>query len=218
MTATTPAATGKAPRWAGWAAIGFAVLFVVGTLLLDTPDSDASVSEWQDYFDDSGHRVQLVIHGYAWALAGIALIVFLAAVRSRLHAADWVGSLAYVSGLVFSTLLLVAAVMTTSVAGAIEFGDVPSEGVGEFARQFEQLGFGTLLLAGMLAAGVFLVTTAIAFRRGGDIPGWVAVLGYIFGVVVFVLGVFFLPLALIVLWMLIVGIVFLVRSPSPAAA
>jgi hypothetical protein len=215
---TAPATTGKAPRWAGWAAIGFAVLFVVGTLLIDTPDSDASAQEWQSYFEDSGHRVQLVIHGYAWALAGIALIVFLAAVRSRLHAADWIGSLAYVSGLVFSTLLMVAAVMTTAVAGAVEFGDIPTAGVGEFARQFEQLGFGTLLLAGMLAAGIFLVTAAVAFRRGGDIPGWVAILGYIFGVIVFVLGIFFLPLALLVLWMLIVGIVFLVRSRSTSTA
>lgn len=217
MTATTPGVGAKAPRWAGWAAIGFAVLFVVGTLLLDTPEGDASVAEWQDYFEDSGNRMAVIFHGYAWALAGIALIVFLTAARTRLRAAEWVGSLAYVSGLVFSTLVLLAAGVTSCVALAVEFVDFPTDGAGEFARYFESIGFATLLMGGMFAAGIFLVTAAIAFRRGGDIPGWVAILGYIFGVIVFVLGIFFIPLALVVLWMLIVGIVLLVRGRSAAA-
>jgi hypothetical protein len=219
MTATTPSAGAKAPRWAGWAAIGFAVLFVVGTLLLDTPEGDASAAEWQNYLGDSGNRTSLIVHGYAWALAAIALIVFLSASRERLRAAgDWIGSLSYASGLVYATFLILAAGVTSAVALAIEFADYPTDAAGEFARYFEAIAFSTVLVGGMFAAGIFLVTAAISFRRGGDIPGWVAILGYIFGVIVFLLGVFFLPQALIVLWMLIVGIVFLVRGQSTATA
>jgi len=219
MTATRTAA-GSATRWAGVAAIAFVVFFVVGLVLFNTPESDASVDEWSEFFADSGDRTSLVLHGYAWALAGIAFLVCVSALREPLRAAvDWLGTLSLVTGVTFAVTLLFAAAATTAIAGGIEFGDVPEEGAGEFGRWFEQLGFGMLLICGMFAAGVFVVAASTALLRARVIPGWLAVVGYVVGPIVFIFGVTFLPLFLFVLWMLVLGIVLLVRQPaSPTTA
>lgn len=213
--ASTAATTGKpeGARWAGWAAIVFAVLFVAGFLLLNTPDTDASVDEWQQYFEDSGDRTVAVLHGYAWALAAIAFLVFLSGIRAIMRAAaEWVGSVAFVTGISFAVLLFVSAAATSAVAGGIEFGDVAEEGAGEYGLWFEQLGFGALLLCGMLAAGVFVAAASFALLRSGSLPGWLAVSGYVVGAVLFVLGVLFFPVILLALWTLIAGIVLVVGS------
>jgi hypothetical protein len=188
--------------------------------MINTPDSDASVREWAEYYDDSGDRTLSVVHGYAWALAGIAFLVFVSAVRERMRAAaDWLGTLAFASGIAFVALLMTGAAAMAAVAGGIEFGDVPQDAAtGEFGRWFEQLGFGMLLLCGMMAAGVFVVAASVALKRAGAIPGWLAVSGYVVGPIIFVFGVLFVPQVLLLLWMLIVGIVLLVRGEGSVAA
>jgi hypothetical protein len=213
MTATTSVSSARGLRWAAWAGIAFAVLFVAGTLLINTPEGDASVAEWQSHFEDSGNRVELICHGYLWALAGIAFVVFLVGMRDRLRAAsEWIANLALVSGVLFVSMLFLAGIATTAVAGGIEFGDLSEEGAGEFARWSEQLGFGALVLFGMFAAGMFVAATAAAGRKADLIPGWLAITGYVVAVILVVLGVFFLPMALLVLWILAVSIALLTRG------
>jgi hypothetical protein len=213
MTATGAAVRASGQRWAGWAGIAFVVLFVVGTFLVNTPSSDASAAEWQEHFEDSGNRWLAIAHGYLWALAGIAFIVFLGAVRERVRlAADWLGSVVFASGIVYVAMLFIGGIGTAAVAGGIEFGEAPTEGAGEFGRWFEQLGFGALLLFGMFAAGVFVITAAIGLRRAGLVPGWLAVSGDVVGVILILLGVFFIPQILLMLWVLAVSILLLTRS------
>jgi hypothetical protein len=202
-------------RWGAWAGIAFVVLFVVGVFLINTPDTDAPVDEWQEHFEDSGERVGLIIHGYAWALAGIAFAVFVSGLRERLRAVgNWLGTLALASGGVFVATLFVAGAATTAVAGGIEFGDLPEAGAGEFGRFLEQLGFATLLLFGMFAAGTFIAATSAATHRAGLIPAWLANSGYVSAVIVALGGVVFFPMVLLVLWVLVLCIVLPTRVPS----
>jgi hypothetical protein len=206
-------------RWGAWAGIAFAVLFVVGVFLINTPDTDAPVDEWQEHFEDSGERVGLIIHGYAWALAGVAFAAFIGGLRGHLRGAvDWVGTLAIASGAVFVAALFVAGAATTAVAGGIEFGDLPEAGAGEFGRFLEQLGFATLLLFGMFAAGTFIAATSAAGHRAGLIPAWLAISGYVSAVIVAVGGVVFIPMVLLVLWVLVLCIVLLTRGQSEPRA
>ena len=71
---------------------------------------------------------------------------------------------------------------------------------------------GSMLVFGMAAAGLLILTTSIVAGRTALLPRWLVVTGYVVGVIVLVGGVLFFPVALFLLWMLAVGIVMLTRS------
>ena len=214
------ATSGNETRWGGIAAIVFAVLFVVGFLLVsDTPEGDESNAEWLRYYADSDNRRMIVIGAFVLALGALAFLVFLGVLRERLRNAgpglEWVGTTAFASGLLFVAMLAVATLGTASVSASVEFGDAPVVRDADVLRTFESLGFGALVLFGSAAAGLLIVTTSVAGGRAGLLPRWLVVTGYVAGVIVILGGLFFIPLALFVLWMIAVGIV-LLRRPALA--
>ena len=220
---TTSTADGRGGlRWGGIAAIVFAVLFVVGFLMVaDTPDGDESNAKWLRYFADSDNRRMIVIGAIVLAVAALAFLVFLGVLRERLRSgasgAEWVGTTAFASGLFFVAMLAVTALGTGSVSASVEFGDAPVVRDADVLRTFESLGTGALVLFGAAAAGLLIITTSVAAGRSALFPRWLVVAGYVASVIVLVGGLFFIPLVLFVLWMLVVGIVML-RSPGGAAA
>ncbi len=113
-------------------------------------------------------------------------------------------------------MLAVAALGTASVSASVEFGDAPVVRDADVLRTFESLGIGALVLFGAAAAGLLIITSSAAGGRSALLPRWLVITGYVAGVIVLLGGLFFIPLALFVLWMLVVGIVML-RSPAPAA-
>jgi hypothetical protein len=204
----------------GIAALVFAVLFVVGFLMVsDTPDGDESNLKWFRYYADSDNRRMIVIGAIVLAVAALAFLIFLGALRDRLRngtaGGDWVGSTAAASGVFFVAMLAVAALGTGSVAAGVEFGDNPVPRDTDIMRTFESLGTGALVLFGAVAAGLLIITASVAAGRTALFPRWLVISGYVAGVIVIVGGLFFIPLVLFVLWMIIVGIVML-RSPARA--
>ena len=200
----------------GVAGIAFAVLFVVSIMLIQTPDTDAPTSEWTEYFQDGGNRGLAIVSAYAMALAALTFLYFVWALRARLRAAeddgaDW-STLAIASGVGLATVMLASAAAMATVPAGVEFADTPVPD-GEFARQLEQLGFGLLLLCGMLLAGVCIAAISMSALRSGVLPRWLAIGGFVVAVVVGLGGVFFIPMILLVLWALAIGI-FLLRPPS----
>jgi hypothetical protein len=217
MAVTSTRSTASGLLSGGIAAIVFVVLFVVGFLLVsDTPDEDASNAEWVRYFADSDNRRMIVIGVIVWALAVLAFLVFLGVLRELLRGAspgsEWISTVAFASGLVFAAMLAVAGLGAGSVAANVEFGDSPVVRDADVIRTFESLGFGALLLYGAATAGLLILTTSIVSGRGGLLPRWLVVTGYVAGVIVLVGGLIFVPLILFVLWMLAVGIVMIGRS------
>jgi hypothetical protein len=220
MAATSTSDTGRGLRLGGIAAIVFAVLFVVGFLLVsDTPEGDESNAQWLRYYADSDNRRMIVIGAIVLALAAVAFLVFLGVLRERLRntgsGLEWVGTTAFASGLLFVAMLAVATLGTGSAAASVEFGDSPLVRDADVLRTFESLGFGALVLFGAASAGLLIVTSSVAASRGALLPRWLVVTGYVVGVIVILGGLFFIPLALFVLWMIAVGIV-LLRSPGAA--
>jgi hypothetical protein len=205
----------------GIAAIVFAVLFVVGFLLTsDTPDGDESDLKWVRYFADSGHRRMIVAGAILLTLAAVAFLIFLGVLRERLRGAapgsEWVSTIAFASGIAFVAMIGVFTVGKGAVAAGITFGDNPVPRDASIMRSFESLGFGGLLLFGAGFAGLLIFTTSIVSGRGALLPGWLVVAGYVVSVIVFLGGLLFFPIILIVLWMLAVGIVMLSRSGTTA--
>jgi hypothetical protein len=221
MAATSVGSTRSGLRAGGIAAIVFAVLFVVGFLLVsDTPDGDESNLKWLRYFADSDNRRMIVIGAIVLALAAVAFLVFLGVLRERLRGAatgaEWVGTTAFASGLLFVAMLAVAALGTGSVSASVEFGDAPVVRDADVLRTFESLGIGALVLFGAAAAGLLIITTSIAGGRAALLPRWLVIAGYVAGVIVLLGGLFFIPLVLFVLWMLVVGVVMLRGSGATA--
>ena len=221
MAATSVRSTRSGLRAGGIAAIVFAVLFVVGFLLVsDTPDGDESNLKWLRYFADGDNRRMIVIGAIVLALAAVAFLVFLGVLRERLRGAatgaEWVGTTAFASGLLFVAMLAVAALGTGSVSASVEFGDAPVVRDADVLRTFESLGIGALVLFGAAAAGLLIITTSIAGGRAALLPRWLVIAGYVAGVIVLLGGLFFIPLVLFVLWMLVVGVVMLRGSGATA--
>jgi hypothetical protein len=221
MAAPTTKGAGKGLLAGGIAAIVFAVLFVVGFLFVsDTPEGDESNAKWLRYYADSDNRRMIIIGAFVLALAAVAFLVFLGVLRERLRnaapGAEWVGTTAFASGLLFVAMLAVATLGTASVAASVEFGDAPVVRDADVLRTFESLGIGALVLFGAAAAGLLIITSSVAGGRAGLQPRWLVVTGYVVGVIVLLGGLLFFPLALFVLWMLAMGIVMLRGSSAPA--
>jgi hypothetical protein len=221
MAATSVGNTRTGLRAGGIAAIVFAVLFVVGILFVsDTPEGDESNLKWIRYYADSDNRRMIIIGAIVLALAAVAFLIFLGVLRERLRnaapGAEWVGTTAFASGLLFVAMLAVATLGTASVSASVEFGDSPVVRDADVLRTFESLGMGALVLFGAGAAGLLIITSSLAGGRAALLPRWLVVAGYIAGVIVLLGGLLFIPLVLFVLWMLVVGIVMLRGSGAAA--
>jgi hypothetical protein len=221
MAATSVGNTRTGLRAGGIAAIVFAVLFVVGILFVsDTPEGDESNLKWIRYYADSDNRRMIIIGAIVLALAAVAFLIFLGVLRERLRnaapGAEWVGTTAFASGLLFVAMLAVATLGTASVSASVEFGDSPVVRDADVLRTFESLGMGALVLFGAGAAGLLIITSSVAGGRAALLPRWLVVAGYIAGVIVLLGGLLFVPLVLFVLWMLVVGIVMLRGSGAAA--
>jgi hypothetical protein len=205
-------------RVGAWMGIAFVVLFAVGFVAFPTPDNDKHTAEWIRWWTDSGHRAGAIIATYLMVLGALAFVWFASSLRDRLGEGS---GLMLTFGSIFAAMALVSAMVRATIPGAKVFGDVPVP-VGDFARQFNQIGMGLLLVAGALAAGLFTVLASYAASRSGALPAWLCIAGYVVGALQ-VVAALFLPFALFFLWVLIAAIVLVSRSrgtvtASPAGA
>ena len=208
-----------------WAGIVFAVLYLAGMLLATaSPESADDLNDdpvglaasWHDYYSDSGNRTVILIGVFALMVACVAVVVFGSALRDRLAeaGAPTAGRLTFAASIMFGAVTLVGAVALAWIPGSKQFGDVALP-TSDLLYMGSQLGFGVLLLPGGAAAGFMLVTSGFAAARRGVLPTWLGWAGVICGVIVFVLGALFLPMALLVLWTLVASVM-LLRRPTPA--
>jgi len=212
-------------RSGAWAGIVFAVLYVAGVLMASgqphTNDkikhsTTAAAAAWQKYYSDSGHRTAILIGAFVLAAAVIALLVFASFLADRLAsdgASSTAARLVFGAAVLFAAVTLGGAIALAWIPGAKAFGDSPLP-VGSITYLGSQLGFAMLLLGGGAAAALMLVSAGWAATRSGTLPTWLGWTGVVIGVLIFFLGVFFIPMALLVLWVLVASIVLLRRRGS----
>src|ERR1700730_2698045 len=192
---------GRLDRVGAWMGIAFVVLFVAGFMTFSTPNSNKDTVKWARWWTDSGHRVGAVIGAYLMVLGVLAFVWFMWALRRRLG--DQGGPMVVFGGL-FVGMVLVSALIRAAIPGAKLFGNTPVP-AGDFARQFDQIGFALLLVAGALSAGAFTAFASFAARRHAILPGWLTTAGYVVAVLQLVAG-FFFPFVLFVFWVLVTAI------------
>jgi hypothetical protein len=195
--------------------IVFVVLFVVGFIVLPTPGGDSDdIDKWARWWTDSGHRVAAVIGAYLMVLGLLAFVWFMWSLSQRLRAAS---GMMITFGSLFAGMALVSALVRASIAGGKVFGDTPVPAGGDLAAQLDNVGLGLLLVAGALSAGAFVAVAACLARRDAVLPAWLCIAGYVVAILQVAAGIF-IPFVLFVLWILVVSIVLLRRSPQQAIA
>jgi hypothetical protein len=201
----------------------FAVLYVGALMTFGGPETTDEVEKdptalakaWSDYYADSGNRNVMLVGGLVLLVAALAMVVFGSALRDRLSegGAPGAGRLAFAGSILFGAVTMAGACAFIWIPGAKTFGEsaVPT---GELAYLASQLGYSLILLAGGAAAGFMLVVAGWTGARTHSLPGWLGWAGVVVGVIVFFTAAIFVPMALLVLWVLVTSIVML-RRPAP---
>jgi hypothetical protein len=83
----------------------------------------------------------------------------------------------FVSGIIYTTLLLAAGAAMTVLAVSVEMSDAPIDPI--VARQFPQYGTSLILVFAMRMAGMFVLTTTTITRSAKILPGWFAALSVV---------------------------------------
>jgi hypothetical protein len=122
-----------------------------------------------------------------------------------------------VAGVVYLTLLLVAAASISVLAIDIETTEAGLDP--QLARQFTEMSWVLAVVFAMRMAAVFVMATALLGRRHGFLPKWFSLASYVIGAILLVDPTVSQLLILVMpVWMLVLGVLLLVRSKSTKEA
>ena len=192
--------------------IFFVALFLLSFMVMNTPDGDANNREWTSYWEDSGNRARGITAAIAMALAAIALLWLVAALRRRLAGA--VGTDAfYAAGIATATLMFVASLGAGLIPFGYELADIPIPDDADLIRMVDGLYFGVIFLPLPYAMAGLLIPLFFALRGSLLVPGWLEWATLVVGVLALAGPLlFFIPHALFLLWALAVSVTLLVRE------
>ena len=197
----------RVSRVGTWMGIAFVVLFVAGFGAIPTPSNNKNTAQWAQWWNDSGHRAGAIVGAYLMVLGALAFVWFASSLRDQFGEG---GRLMFTFGSMFAVIAVVSIMVRVSIPGAKQFGSTPLPAGGDLPRQFDQIGYAMLLVAGALAAGLFVGMASHLARRSGALPGWLTVAGYVVAVLQLAASLFF-PFLLFLLWVFVASIVLMRR-------
>jgi hypothetical protein len=216
-------------RWAPISGIAFVAAYIVAMIVAKTPDSSDPADAIAAYYPDSkSHRVWMIVAAYILIGAGMLFLWFLSDLRSRLRAAEGdhgtLSTLAFGAGVVFVGLLSIGALALAAVPASISFAEnrVP---VGTDTIEIaNSLGYGAILVGGMLSAAVMIFTVSVLTLRTGALPKWSAWVGFL-AAIALLFAVIWIPQVALLIWTLCVSGAMLARPavttqaayPAPTA-
>ena len=211
-------AQGRLERWGALSGVVFVVVMVAGFAVAgSSPDSNASNAKIVAYLGTHSHQVANMVAYFMVLAAGLFLLGFFAALRSRLVAAEGgagrLGAVAFGSGIASTVFLLTA--ISLFVAPLIAANDnshiTPDAGVYRFSQD---AGY-ELWVASVVIGALAVWATAIAVLRTGMLARWFAWLSVAVGVISLV-AVFFVPIFVFYGWIALTSILLTLRQRSPA--
>lgn len=214
---TTTATAPSLHRAGPVAGLAFAVLHVFFVFAMDLPTGADSDQHVLSLYADSGPRTLLVLGGVAVALAGLALLPFLAFFYDRVRAAGPVAALIPLAGLIYVAMLMSAGVSWTGHAFGIAVGELPMPQDAELLRATSDRGFVQLLVFGLFAAALMVAAGSLAGRSAGVLGTKTARFGLAIAPLL-LLGFAWVPQFLVPLWVVVVSIALLRRGPVDPAA
>lgn len=169
LTYVRPVAVELGTKLAAVAGIASAVLFLVGTAVLNVP-TKATDSELVQWWSINSHQLDALASMVSFTVAGLLFLVFLAHLRTRLLTAEGgagtLTTIVFSAGLLFVGTLFVAATARGVISFAVKSpaGDQPLPGV-DLLRYLPQVSYVVLGFCGLLCAALAIaVTSLLAFR------------------------------------------------------
>jgi hypothetical protein len=193
------------------------VAFVVGFVLYNSPNDDASNKEWLAWYADRGHRIAILITGYLMIVAGIALVVFFTRLYGRVSATgatDKRDPLPLVLAAVAGTLFAAGGLVDATIPGGTVFGNTPIPADADILRLTTDIGFVLPGVGGMFVVAATIFTITRHARRSGYFGRALSIFGYV-ATVAGLAGAVFFPIAIVLIWVLVVSVV-LARRPAVA--
>lgn len=164
------------------AGLAFAALYVTFWLVTELPEGSYSDERVLESLTDTGKRTGYVVGSVVIALAGVAMLVFVAYLRHRLALLDPHGplpSLAYGAGLIYVVLLFSAGSNWTGYAIGLAVGELQPPEDTELVRVLNDSGMSLLLIYGLFSAAVLVLASSVSARRSGLLPRWVTTSGVV---------------------------------------
>jgi hypothetical protein len=215
--------TPRGRRLAGWSGIGGALLLGAAAYLVLSlppagggPDAAQTISNF--YMEGTG-RSFLVVAEPLSLTGGFLLLWFLGHLTGRLPVAEG-GSGRYpnsalAGGVMFIVLAFASVTVGATVAGSVAFSPA-FEVDPHTAMLFSHLGY-VLLTGAMVGAAALLASEGRHIRQTSSVPRWLGTMAYVL-VPVSLLSLFFayLPLALFLIWILLVSVAMLRKAQTAA--
>jgi hypothetical protein len=205
----------RAPRAASIAGLAFAVLFTAAVFLLRSAPvyelGDAAIAKW---FADGGDR-QLIVGGlYLGPFACVALLWFIAVVRDQIGDREdrFFATLFFGSGVLLVALLFATMAVVSSLVVGYAYLDQPPPTASAVADA-RALAYTLMFAFATRAGALFMISTTTAGVRASVFPRWLALLGYVFGLLLLLVVTFFDWVVLVLpVWVAIVSVVILRRE------
>lgn len=169
-------------RVAALAGVASAVMFLLGTAILNVP-TEATDGELVQWWSSNSHQLDALVSMISFTLAGLLFLVFLAHLRTRLLAAE--GGTGTLTTIVFSAgQLFVATLFVAAAARGVISYAVKSPAAGEplpsvaLLRYLPQVSYVVLGFCGLLSAALAIaITSLLAFRTRvfGRLLAWLGI-------------------------------------------
>ena len=202
------------------AGIAYSVLtFVALSRLSRFPSLSLSDDELTAWFDDDAHQAWLIGALALASVGSIAFLWFIAVIRRRLGDLEdkFFATVFLGSGIVYVAVWLIGAAALAAPAVAmtqLNAGTVSPAS----ATLAGGIGGSLILVVAPRLQAVFIFTTSTVIMRSRVLPSWLAILGYLTGLALFIVPLVTQPAGLLFpVWVLIVSAVLLVNRPTDLA-
>jgi hypothetical protein len=209
--------------WSSLGGLVFAVLAVVGALLLFDGPSDSSPAKMSAWYGSSSNRGHINI---GWILTGLglfALIWFVAALRERVHASEqasteqgtFLSTIVLAGGTIFVAVALAGVALTDGIKTMSDdtYHHQVYSGVIHAANDATYL----MVTTGGVALAALIFAASAAIRRFEILPRWVSWFGYVAGVAA-IFSIFFFTMIVWLVWVAVASVSLFLRSRPEAAA
>ncbi len=204
----------RPPRRAAAAGIVFSALMIASLAIIRMaiPADPAAPGIW---LADAGYRRAVRLALNVVPFAGIAFLWFMGVVRNL---ARHVEDQFFATLLLASGLLFVASVFFASVAAGALLDVAPAHIQGDETYDFaRQASYASMNVFGIKMAGVFIFSTCAIGLRTAIFPRWIAVAGFVCGIVLLLVISSWLWIAVLFpLWVMLLSTWILLAGPDQA--
>ena len=199
----------RAPWAASLAGVLFAVMFTAAMLIARSdPLLTATDAQIAQIFAQGQDKLQIIGGLYLAPFAGIMFLWFLAVVRDQIgeHEDRFFATGFFGSGVLFVGLLFTASGIASATLVSVEYLHQPPPSA-QVVGLLRALSYTILFVFSTRAAAVFLISMASIGMRSHAFPRWVALTGYVVGLVLLV-GISFYDWIILLLpaWVAVVSI------------